>query len=261
MTSLATWINLLDLDPALGAALEPTELRQVKERATAPTAVLPRGPLRAETARLERGGLGLLVVEGLLARRLRIGDRRSVELLGPGDLLGPGAARDEAGLLRADESWAALEPTRVAVLDCLFQQRTARWPELHAALLDRAVARADSLTLRLALAQVPRLGDRLELVLWHLAERWGRVEPRGVAVSLRLSHQLLAELVCAQRPSVTRALKELARDDRIVPLPAGGWLLRGCPPTVGNDAHRVIAAPVTRLTAPAALPSAAAART
>jgi CRP-like cAMP-binding protein len=253
--ALSTWVALLDIDPALGAGLEQAERRQATERCMAPGLALAPGPLTLEHHVLDRGGLGLYVVDGLMARRLRVGDRRSVELLGAGDVLRPPAA-DADTLLDARETWTVLAPAQVAVLDCLFQQRTARWPELHGALMDRALRRGDSLALRLALAQEPRLGDRIELVLWHLAERWGRVEPRGVRVPLRLSHQLIGELVCAQRPSVTRALRELAAADRVVACGNDGWLLRGCPRGLRHEPHRLPAAPVTPVTAPAGLPCA-----
>jgi hypothetical protein len=64
-------------------------------------------------------------------------------------------------------------------------------------------------------------------VSWRrLADRWGRVRPDGVAVELRLSHSVLADLVAAQRPSVTASLGTLAEQGHLRPLP-GGWLLYG----------------------------------
>jgi len=45
---------------------------------------------------------------------------------------------------------------------------------------------------------------------WHLAERWGRVGRDGVTITLPLTHELLAKLVGAARPSVTTALGDLA---------------------------------------------------
>ena len=51
----------------------------------------------------------------------------------------------------------------------------------------------------------------LRLVVWHLAARWGRVEPGGIRLPLPLTHQLLGHLVGAERPSVSHALSRLAR--------------------------------------------------
>ena len=51
---------------------------------------------------------------------------------------------------------------------------------------------------------------RLALLLWHLAARWGKVEPGGIRLALPLTHQLLGRLVGAERPSVSHALARLA---------------------------------------------------
>jgi len=68
------------------------------------------------------------------------------------------------------------------------------------------------------------------MVLWHFADRWGRVTPEGVVVDIGLVHETLAEIVAARRPSVTTALGELRREQRIRALPGGAWLLLGDPP-------------------------------
>src|SRR3712207_9115882 len=53
---------------------------------------------------------------------------------------------------------------------------------------------------------------------------------RSVSLPLRLSHSTLAELVCAQRPSVSNALHELKSRNVLSRLPCGGWQLHGGPP-------------------------------
>src|SRR5918992_1202379 len=73
-------------------------------------------------------------------------------------------------------------------------------------------------------------GDRLLALLWCLAERWGRVVPGGVLVTLRLPHRTLAGMVGARRPSVTTALGQLMARGDIERRPDGSWLLRGQPP-------------------------------
>ena len=67
------------------------------------------------------------------------------------------------------------------------------------------------------------------MLLWHLADRWGHVRPDGIAIPIQLPHTLLAELLAAQRPTVTTAMSELTRRGLIVPMHRG-WLLRGQPP-------------------------------
>ena len=47
-------------------------------------------------------------------------------------------------------------------------------------------------------------------MLWHLAARWGKVEPGGIRLPLPLTHQLLGRLIGAERPSVSHALARLA---------------------------------------------------
>jgi len=77
---------------------------------------------------------------------------------------------------------------------------------------------------------VRRIDARLLLMMWRLADRWGRVTSDGVVVPLRLTHGWLAHLVGAQRPSVTTALGNLAGAGRVERLDDGSWLLRGDPP-------------------------------
>jgi hypothetical protein len=65
------------------------------------------------------------------------------------------------------------------------------------------------------LAQLTRVHDRVLVLLWHLAERFGRVTPDGVVVPLRLTHRMIARLVGARRPSVTTAIAALERTGTI----------------------------------------------
>jgi CRP-like cAMP-binding protein len=69
-----------------------------------------------------------------------------------------------------------------------------------------------NLNVQRAIAAQPRLEVRLALLLWHLAGRWGKVERGGVRLPLPLTHQLLGQLVGAERPSVSHALARLAHN-------------------------------------------------
>ncbi|HWF26264.1 MAG TPA: helix-turn-helix domain-containing protein, partial [Solirubrobacteraceae bacterium] len=62
--------------------------------------------------------------------------------------------------------------------------------------------------------------------LWHLAARWGRVEPGGIRVSLPLTHRMLGQLIGAERPSISHALGRLAHAG-VVTGTAGDWHLHG----------------------------------
>jgi CRP-like cAMP-binding protein len=155
-------------------------------------------------------GLGLLVIDGLLALEIRVSGRTAAELVGPGDLLQPlGPAADQ--LLVRTCGWRALRPTRLAVLDGDFAARVRAFPQITRILARRACRRPLELDVLRAITSQPRLEVRLVLLLWHLAARWGRVESGGVRLSLPLTHRLLGQLVSAERPSISHALKRLAQ--------------------------------------------------
>ena len=129
----------------------------------------------------------------------------------------PAAAPSAGGddLLEHHESWHVLVPARVAVLDAGFAERVRPWPQIALALLRRAGKRAEDLDVQRAIACQPRLEVRLALMLWHLAARWGKVEPGGIRLSLPLTHRLLGQLVGAERPSVSHALARLAEAELV----------------------------------------------
>ncbi len=70
---------------------------------------------------------------------------------------------------------------------------------------------------------------RLKMLLWALAERWGRVDNGAVHLPVRLSHQDLAHLVGARRPTVTSALGKL-REAGALEETSSGWRLSGQSP-------------------------------
>ncbi len=155
------------------------------------------------------GGPGLLILDGLVAFETRVGDRVACELTGAGDLLQPPSPRAEQ-LVEQRDAWRALWPTRFGLLDQEFSERVRPWPQIALTLLRRAGRRiADADAMR-AIACQPRLEVRLTLLMWHLATRWGRVEPGGIRLTLPLTHRLLGQLVAAERPSVSHALARLA---------------------------------------------------
>ncbi len=171
--------------------------------------------------------LGLLVVDGLLARRVHLGRRACVELLGAGDVLRPWAGAGEGSSIDIDAQWVVQEQARIAILDRRFAERTAPFPEVSAWLLDRAVRRAHWLAFHLAVCSLPSLQTRLRVMFWYLADRWGQVTAEGVRVPLELTHSLIGNLVGAHRPATTSALGELSAQGWIERLDVGGWILHG----------------------------------
>lgn len=176
-----------------------------------------------------RGGLGLLLLEGAVARRVGHRRRFGAELLGPGDVLRPWESDGTASSLPFHTTWKVIEPLRIAMLDRRFLARVAPYPEISAELVGRALQRSRSLSVNMAIAHHARVDQRLLMLLWHLAERWGRVTRDGVSIPLRLTHDLLADLIAAQRPSVTLNLQQLERDG-LLERRDGAFILVGDPP-------------------------------
>jgi hypothetical protein len=184
---------------------------------------------------------GFLVVDGLLTREVDVLGRRCVELIGPGDVLRPWQWDEVGSHVRAEVGWQVLEPTKLAVLDHRLVLRIVPWPQLGLELFNRGTRRAHHLAVALAITHHQRIGDRLLLTLWHLAERWGRVTPEGVVVPLPLGHQRLADLVGASRQSVTTAMGGLTRDGAVSRRDNGDWVLHGEPPEELRH-HKLVAA-------------------
>lgn len=157
-----------------------------------------------------RGGMGLLVLEGMLAFEMRVGDRTTTELVGAGDLLQAPTGRGDE-LLEGLGTWKILCQTRLALLDAEFADRVRPWPQIGQAMMRRASRRTTDVNVVRAITAQPRLEVRLDLLLWHLAGRWGRVEPTGIRLKLPLTHRLLGHLAAAERPSISHALARLSQ--------------------------------------------------
>jgi hypothetical protein len=63
-----------------------------------------------------------------------------------------------------------------------------------------------------AIAQLPRVEDRLLALFWHLADRWGRRHRDDIAIGLPLTHEALGRLIGARRPTVSLGLRALAEE-------------------------------------------------
>lgn len=225
-------VRLLDEDPELFAGLDPARARDAGLRALAPSLQLERGAWSGEPGPAHHAPscLGLLVVDGLLLRTVTLRGQRRSELVGPGDVIRPWQGDDEGSLVVSEARWDVLDPARVAVLDARFLAAACRWPPVLSALMGRAVRRSRWLALQLAITDLRRVEERLILLFSHMADRWGRVRPDGVLVPVRVTHDMLAQLVGAQRPTVTGALQVLARREHLRRLPDRSWLLAPQPP-------------------------------
>jgi len=228
-TSATGHCQILGEDAELAEAIPPAQRAEAIAACEAPTMRIARGRWTVPSSAMLDGGIGLLILEGLLVRRVGIDGRFGSELLGEGDLLRPWQGEDAEPTLSRTTRWRALAPARVALLDADAARAMAPYPQLTGRLVGRALERARNLAVNMAIIQQARVSTRLHMLLWHLADRWGRVRADGVALPLALTHTMLAELVAARRPTVTTALTELAREQRVLPA-SPGWLLSGEPP-------------------------------
>jgi CRP/FNR family transcriptional regulator, cyclic AMP receptor protein len=234
-------VRVLDVDPDLGAGLAPERLA-VAAQLRAAVVRLPRGEWSAATLAPDGApDVGLLVIEGVLARETLLEDTVSTELLGPGDFLRPWSGEEDTQLLRCNVRWQVLAETQLAVLGKTFASALGHLPEINAALTDRALGRAQRLATMQAIAHLNSVERRLWALLWHLAERWGRVTRAGVVLPLALSHRLLGELIGARRPTVTTALAALEREGKVQRREDATWLLIGEPPgTPAESVRRLV---------------------
>jgi CRP/FNR family transcriptional regulator, cyclic AMP receptor protein len=223
-----TQIDLLARDHDLGRLLtEPGSHARNGQLWTAELS-LDRGPWKVSPEQPGLDHMGFLVTEGLIGRRCFVPDRgRSLELLGRGDLLRPWQ-EDTASF--SATSWTVFEPSSLAVLGPSFAARARTMPKLLEALTERALRRSRRLAVSGAIANTVGVEDRVVLVLWLLAELWGENHPGGAVVPHRLSHQTLADLVGARRPTVTLAVRSLTERGLLERAESGEWILVGSPP-------------------------------
>ena len=224
------WVALLDADESLASALAPATFTSALPACLAGVRWLRPGAWQGAE---DLGGprwLGLLVLEGFLVRHVDVVGRPATELLGAGDLLRPWEP-DRTAPFSSGARWQVLEPCRVALLDERVCAVIGRWPDLVAALVGRALARSREQAIALAVGQIPNMRLRLLVVLWHVAGRWGDPHEDGTVIPVRLTHELLANLTSAQRPSVSHALTALRRRGLIDRTPDGRLVLCGEPPS------------------------------
>jgi CRP/FNR family cyclic AMP-dependent transcriptional regulator len=223
-------VRLLESDRELGEDLDPARLAAAIERVRAPVIALSRGLWRPpEWPQTVRVGAGLLIVDGMILRRVGVEGRFGAELLSAGDLMRPWQREDLGSSLQRKLSWQVLDRARIAILDLDVMRRLAEYPEIHGRLVARALRRSRRLALHIAIVHQPKVETRLHMLLWHLADRWGTVRADGVSLPVRLTHETLAELTAARRPTVSSAIGALERSGALERT-GEGWLLHGPPP-------------------------------
>jgi CRP/FNR family cyclic AMP-dependent transcriptional regulator len=220
-------VRVLEADGALGAGLAPEDRAAACERAVAHTLTLERGTWSPEAGKPDwRSGLGLLVLEGLLSREVKVKSRTAFEVFGPRDLLRPWNRSGPLSAAPVPATWEVLTAARLAVLDRQFAAGLASWPEVTGALVDRALQNSHSLAVQSAVRQGGSVEERLLLMLWHLAHRWGELGEDDVVLRLPgLSPAVLARMVATTPEPAVDALKRMEERGSLKQVSGRGWWL------------------------------------
>lgn len=222
-------IPVLQIDPDLADGIAEPRLSGAVRTCQARAIEISPGRWDVSGLDGERGGFGLLVVSGILCRRVVQGESNGSEIIGPGDLLRPWDGIGNWTSIPTEASWKVIEPGRLAILDQDFVQRAAPYPEVSIALVRRALQRSRYLAVLIAITGQRRIETRLTMLFWHLADRFGHINGGWVEIPVPLTHGTLAELVAARRPSVTTALSQLY-ERGILQRADRGWRMRGTVP-------------------------------
>jgi hypothetical protein len=212
---------LLMLDPGLGRGLSREQRADAKRELLARTTLLRPGEGAEELFRT--GLFGALVVEGALARRVHTHRGRSLEVIVKGDLLRPW--QEESGWI-VESTIHPLVETQVAVIDRFASDSLCKFPPVIEALLERAFRRIRGMATQAAFDSRAGMDQRVLFSMWHLADRCGKREDGGTAIPLPLTHQMIADLVGAQRTSVSAAISRLSGEGMLGRTPGRGWMLR-----------------------------------
>src|SRR5436305_5260475 len=219
--SSASRIPLADAAPNLAAYL-PADERFVLDQISVPVVHVSNGSLSVPELLERRGAFAAIVVDGLVLHELAIAGAPGLWILGPGDVIaaveGWGPSISSYSRLRVRAS------ARLALLGSAFLAAVGRAPRVIVGLQAAAAEQMERLATQLVICQMPRVADRVQAMLWLLAETFGRVTPAGTRLPLSLTHEVIGTLVGARRPTVTLALGELAKRGAVVQQDAG-WLL------------------------------------
>ena len=218
-------VSLLTADPDLGRRLPEDQFEQAQRGAVLAAVTLSPGrwePDQLGDSAAVRGEIrGFFVLSGVVMTEVSIASRTCMRLLAPQEIVLIGATD---GSLPASWGWSVLKAAQIAVLDDRLLIIARRWPQLVIALLERAGRQSQSALLQQAISQLPRAEDRLLALLWSIADRWGTVRADGVWVGLPLTHEALAQMIGARRPTVTLGLRALVNQG-LLTADKDGWLI------------------------------------
>lgn len=214
---------VLQVDPELAADVAPNERWRAVEASRAPVRALSLGKWEFEPEP-DRRSLGALILKGMLVLRMELGGCSHLEVLGVGDVLNPWRLRTDT-TLQERVNLDVVQGGYVALLDHRFALQMTPWPEVFATLMRRQVMRTRRMMVQACILSHSRVDERLELMLWRLAEQFGRVTREGLLVRLPFTHLQLAEMIAARRSTVTLAVSRLVSEDRLRRPGRNQWLL------------------------------------
>jgi CRP/FNR family transcriptional regulator, cyclic AMP receptor protein len=220
-------IRLLEHLPDLAADLDNGQAASASRALTVPAIEL--GPGRCEFGSwttvppITGRPFGLLVTEGLLAREVRLGERTSTSLYGPGDILD--LRSDEGSSLASGARLVCPELAVIAVLDDRVLVAMREWPRMIARLFAVTMRQLERADVNAAIGRLERVEDRLLGLFWLLADRWGRRGPEGIAIDQPLTHEAIGRLIGARRPTVSLGLRALYEQGSLQRSADGAWLL------------------------------------
>jgi CRP-like cAMP-binding protein len=205
-------VRLLDVEPDLGRYLTAADA-EVLDGVPVPVIGLGVGDLELAEVLAAHHAFAGIVLDGLLVRRLAVGEVSTLILMGPGDFVPAGFGSQS--ILVTARGCRASAPTTIALLEREFLLGAHRAPRLVAGLHARTIEQAERVAVQLAICQLPRVEERILALLWHLAECWGQVTVDGTALRLHLTHGTIGGLVGARRSTVTLALGQLREEGAI----------------------------------------------
>ncbi len=220
-------VSLIEVEPQLAAELEDDERERARRAIMAAAIEVAPGPWEEPAAGYGGGNAyGVLVADGFVLRTVTMGERGTAQLFGPGDVMQSWPQEDLPSPVTVEVTWTVVSRATLVRLDDRVIALAGRWPSVLRRLAWRASSVAGRVSLQVAIARVPRLEERVLLLFWGLAERWGYMTPTGMLLPIRLTHEAIAALTAASRPPVSSALSQLSRDGVLCRTPEG-WRLTG----------------------------------
>lgn len=209
---IAANVPLAVVDRDLPYGLDPGAV-ELAQAVSVPVHEVGKGRWMRET-RLD--DFAYVVLEGLVLRTSSAEGREMTELAASGEMLGSRSPLPSDFLSDAPcvERWSAATDALVAVISRRQIETLMIAPALTMRIFERIERAAENMRFTLSLAPVPRLADRIYLLLWHYAERWGSRRDGVTYLELPVNQLTMAGLIGANRSSVSLALKDLAQSGR-----------------------------------------------